>query len=122
MAGNKTLGNRWEREFCGMLAASGYWVHFISPDIRGAQPFDVIAVKDGIAHAYDCKTCAAKRFPYSRLEDNQIMAFEKWLSCGNTEPQIAVLHDGEVYIIDYSEVKQLGSVRLEERYRYENEK
>ena len=110
---NKKLGMQWEQEFCKKLHNDGYWVHFITPDNRGAQPFDVIAVKDGIAAVYDCKTCVADTFNISRLEDNQIMAFEKWLSCGNGEPHIAVLHDKKLYMISYLQLKQKGSVKLE---------
>ena len=109
---NKQLGTQWEREFCELLAEQGYWVHFISPDNRGAQPFDVIAVKDGVANAYDCKTCASDVFSIDRLEDNQIMAFEKWIRCGNTNPNIAVLHDNKIYLISYSHLKSFGRVRL----------
>lgn len=111
---NKTRGTRWERQFCDILAREGYWVHFMAPDNHGAQPFDVIAVKDGAAFAFDCKTCAAKNFSISRLESNQIMAFEKWLSCGNTEPQIAVLHDNKVSLIGYLRLKEKRSINLEE--------
>ena len=111
---NKRLGMSFEKEFVEKLAARGYWVHFIVPDSRGAQPFDVIAVKDGVAHAIDCKTCTSNTFSISRLEDNQISAFEKWLSCKNTDPIIAVKHDGRIYTILYSELKAKGKIKLEE--------
>lgn len=109
---NKKLGSQWEKDFCKMLADDGFWVHFITPDLRGAQPFDVIAVKDGMAYCYDCKTCAANTFNISRLEDNQVMAFEKWVACGNSNPNIAVLHKNKVYIISYAHLKEQGSVKL----------
>lgn len=109
---NKKWGTQWEKEFCKLLAAQGFWVHFITPDERGAQPFDVIAVKAGEAYAYDCKTCAADWFSIDRLEDNQVMAFEKWLRCGNSNPNIAVLHDDKIYLIGYAQLKGFGRIRL----------
>ena len=109
---NKRLGSDFEREYCRLLAQKGYWVHFMAPDSRGAQPFDVIAVKDGKALAVDCKTCVANTFNISRLEDNQIMAFERWMSCGNGVPIIAVLHNDTIYEISYVELKEKKSIRL----------
>lgn len=116
---NKKLGTEFEKEVCRILSESGWWVHFIVPDARGAQPFDIIAVKAGKAVAIDCKTCAAKRFTLSRLEDNQIMAFEKWLTCGNEMPWIMVKHDGIIYRIPYSRVKDGKSVELGKEVLYQ---
>lgn len=111
---NKKLGTDFERKLCGMLAEDGYWVHFLSPDARGAQPFDVIAVKNGEAVAIDCKTCKDHIFRISRLEDNQVMAFEKWLACGNDEVYLAVLHENNVYFVDYTDLKAQGKINLME--------
>ena len=44
---NKDIGNQFEREICEILAKNGWWVHFISPNKSGAQPVDIIAVRDG---------------------------------------------------------------------------
>ena len=109
---NKKLGTAFEQRVCDDLAAKGYWVHFIVPDVRGAQPFDIIAAKDGIPLACDCKTCVAGRFHINRLEDNQIMAFELWLRCGNPDPVIAVEHLDEIHYLSYSELKEQRSIKL----------
>lgn len=120
MINNKAIGTAFEQEFCEWLSRQGYWVHFIVPDARGAQPFDVIAAKDGIPYVYDCKTCVVDTFNINRLEDNQIMAFNKWISCGNTEPHIVVKHKGYIFMISFSELKQRKSIKLDERLiRYE---
>ena len=112
---NKKIGTEFEQEFCGLLARSGYWVHFINPDRTGSQPFDIIAVKDGKAYAFDCKTCEAETFSISRLEDNQIMAFNKWwIKCGNTDPIIAIKHKGDVYYLWYSDLRVLESVKIKD--------
>ncbi len=110
---NKRLGTEFEVEFCKLLAGRGYWVHFIAPSPNGGQPFDVIAAKDGKAHAYDCKTSVAVKFPFTRLEENQKLAFERWKKCGNSEPQIAVKYGNSVYLINYSYLKEQGVVNLE---------
>lgn len=110
---NKRLGTAFERMVCELLAQDGYWVHFISPDARGAQPFDIIAAKNGRALAIDCKTCAAASISIKRLEDNQIMAFERWLACGNDMPIVAVLHNEQVYWIRYDDLKSKKSIRLQ---------
>lgn len=98
---NKKLGTEFENQMCEFYALMGYWVHFIVPDARGAQPFDIIAVRDNKPIVFDCKTSATHRFSINRLEENQIMAFSKWIKCGNSIPYVAVLYDDKVYMISY---------------------
>ena len=109
---NKSIGTAFEREACDLLKNAGYWVHFMSPDARGAQPFDIIAVKDGKALAIDCKTCVANTFNISRLEENQIHAFDRWLQCGNGDPVIMVKHQDRIYTISYKELLEKKSIKL----------
>lgn len=111
---NKKLGIEWEKGMCDKLRAEGYWVHFITPDARGAQPFDIIAVKDGFAHAIECKTLLAseKYFRISRIEENQRLAFEKWLACGNCMPIIAVKHGDDIKCIEWNVLRDNGKVEL----------
>lgn len=111
---NKKLGTAFERRVCEMLKSEGYWVHFIAPDSRGAQPFDIIAVKDGIAVAIECKTLdvSKKVFDISRLEDNQIMAFEYWRLCGNAMPVIFIEYGDNIKIVDWRELKEKGKVKM----------
>lgn len=98
---NKTLGTAFEKELCQKLQAYGFWVHFISPNHAGAQPFDVIASMNNVPIAIDCKTSARASFPVTRLEDNQIFAFSRWLECGNRFAVIAVKYKDEIYFIDF---------------------
>ena len=109
---NKKLGNAFEADVCRRLANKGYWVHFIVPDIRGAQPFDIIAVRNDVVVAIDCKTCVSDVFNISRLEQNQIMAFEKWMRCGNSYPVIVVEYKNKVRCIEYADLKAQKKVRL----------
>ena len=123
---NKQIGTEWEKEFCELMAKNGFWVHFIEPNKAGAQPFDVIAVKNNKAFAFDCKTCKNPSFGLSRLEDNQKFAFDKWLDCGNIFVYIAVKFDsGEIYIIDYEYLVKYGrfnpkNTELSDLLRFEN--
>lgn len=112
---NKVLGTQFEREMCEVLSKKGFWVHFMSPDNSGAQPCDLIFVKDGQAYIADCKTCVAKSFTIDRLEDNQIFAFERWIRCGNSDPVIFVKHCDAVYKISYSVLKCFKRIRFAER-------
>lgn len=114
---NKKIGTQFEQEFCNLLAQHGYWVHFITPDRTGSQPFDVIAVRDGKAYAIDCKTCSKPYFGIDRLEDNQILAFERWLACGNSEPLIAIKHDDEVYICRYVLLNYYKSINIHQMWK-----
>lgn len=119
---NKRLGTAFEKRVCALLSANGYWVHFITPDIRGAQPFDIVAIKNGKALAVECKTLEAskKSFNISRLEDNQICAFEKWLACGNEMPMVFIEHGEQaIYVCYYKDLREKGTVKLKEMTRIE---
>lgn len=109
---NKKKGSDFEKLFADVLAKRGFWVHFMHPAPDGGQPFDVIAVKNGEAYAFDCKTCDSDVFTYDRLEQNQRLAFEKWMRCGNSQPQIAVYHNGYIYMIGYQKLKARERVEL----------
>lgn len=110
---NKMLGTAFEHEVVKRLSEGGYWVHFISPDARGAQPFDIIAVKGGIAIVGDCKTSSNHIFRIDRLEWNQRMAFDKWLACGNAEPVIFVKYKDKIITIEYSRLLRESRIDLD---------
>lgn len=111
---NKKLGTDFEREVVRLLAKEGWWVHFISPDASGAQPFDIIAVQNGRAIAIDCKTSVTNNFPISRLEENQIFAFDKWGACGNGTPYVFVKYGNDIYAVPYEVLRENGRVHLNE--------
>lgn len=109
---NKKLGTEFEKETCEFLAKRGWWVHFMSPDNTGAQPFDIIAAKNSKTVVIDCKTCVADTFNIRRLEENQIMAFRKWYSCGCDYAYIFIKHKGEVYVCAFGILDRLKSVNI----------
>ena len=120
---NKEIGTAFEDRVCEMLSNHGYWAHFITPDERGAQPFDVIAVKDGIAYAIECKTLSRsqKWFPISRLEENQILAFYLWEKCKNTPPLIFIEWGDELVIVPYYELRKKQKINMLEAKKGEME-
>lgn len=115
---NKKLGSAFERELCDLFAKDGYWVHFIAPDNRGAQPFDVIVVKNGAAQVFDCKTSTSHLFGIDRLEDNQRFAFERWVRCGNAMPHLAVKYRSNIYMIPYARIASGRKVDLDKEKEY----
>ena len=116
---NKKKGTAFENEVCDLLKSKGYWVHFITPDKTGSQPFDIIAVKNNSAMAIDCKTCVAKSFSMTRVEENQKYAFDKWIACGNPNPVFFVEHADEIKVVDWIELLAKGSVKLDECRSFE---
>lgn len=111
---NKQLGTAFEQRMCSILKSKGYWVHFFAPDNRGAQPCDLIYVKNGIAHIADCKTLSEKQstFYISRMEDNQIFAFDLWMKRGNTVPIVFIEHGNEIKAVRWTELKAKGKIKL----------
>lgn len=87
---NQKRGKDFEQRFVKYLQSIGCWVHFIQPSPDGSQPFDIIAGKNNILSAFDCKTLDGNRFPLSRVEDNQRMAFQLLNKKGNMLTYFAV--------------------------------
>lgn len=99
---NTKSGKRFEQQFCETLAYAGFWVHQISQNLVGQQPADVIAMHCGTAYLIDCKVCSDNRFYFSRIEENQRMAMDKWISCRGTMPKLALKDSGGiVWMLDY---------------------
>lgn len=119
---NKRLGTVFEREVVTLLSQKGYWVHFIIPDARGNQPFDIIASKGDVPLVADCKTSSTKWFYISRLEENQKMAFELWLKKKNSYAFVFVKYEKKIYRIPYFTLKTLKKIDLEngENFFYAN--
>ena len=123
MNNNKT-GAQFEKEFCQYLAKNGWWAHFLSPNASGAQPFDIIAMRNRDVYAIDCKTCADGRFPISRIEDNQRLAFTNiiWKSA-SVKCGLAILYNDEIYYIPFEDVLvfekyNIKTIKLTEGYKY----
>ena len=103
---NKKLGNDFEHELCEIFADAGYWVHNFS-NRKNGQPADIIAVKNCKAYLIDAKVCSYEVFPFRRIEDNQQLAMDMWIECGNIEPYFALKARNEIYMVSYVTIKNL---------------
>ena len=103
---NKKLGNDFEQELCEILADAGYWTHNFA-NRKNGQPADIIAVKNCKAYLIDAKVCSYEVFPFKRIEDNQQLAMDMWIECGNIEPYFALKARNEVYMVSYVTIKNL---------------
>ena len=110
---NKKLGTEFEREVVRLLSKQGYWVHFVTPDAKGSQPFDIIASKDNIPIVGDCKTSKNKWFAVTRFEENQLTAFEKWFRTGNKYAFVFIKYNEKVYQIPFRMIAGLKKINLE---------
>ena len=103
---NKKLGNDFEQELCQILADAGYWTHNFA-NRKNGQPADIIAVRSGGAYLIDAKVCSYEVFPFKRIEENQHLAMDMWLECGNIEPYFALKARSEIYMVGYVTIKNL---------------
>lgn len=105
---NKKLGNNFENELVSWLAAKGCWAHKLAPNRAGAQPFDIIAAKSCWAWAIDCKVCSNGEFDFTRVEENQKAAMEKWEKDLLFNAYFALkLPSGKVHWLSYGAFKTL---------------
>lgn len=80
---NRSVGGRFEQEFAEFLDKHGFWCHVMQQNKAG-QPADIIAVKGDFHCLIDCKEVSTKKgFVLSRVEENQRLAMQKFLSRGN---------------------------------------
>jgi Holliday junction resolvase len=101
---NKTIGNSFEQELCGMLFEFGFWVHLLNANKAG-QPADIIAARNNKAYLIDAKVCSDNTFPLSRVEENQDLAMELWKDCGNGLGWFALKIDSGIYMLSHYCIK-----------------
>lgn len=97
-------GSEFENIVCKILRAEGDWVLRIPRNEKGAQPFDILSIRRPTALAIDCKVCEANRFPLSRVEDNQWLAFEdfeKRAGCAS----LIILHKRKIYSLPFAHLR-----------------
>lgn len=98
LVSNKSDGNRFEGEFCELLAKHGFWVHNLAQNAHG-QPADVIAAKNDKVFLIDCKFCTGKYFSLARIEENQESAMMLWQECGNGDGWFAVSIERTIWMV-----------------------
>ena len=106
---NASNGAAFEREMCELLASHGFWTHRIAPNRAGQQPADIIAVKCNYHTLIDCKVISTRAgLPFSRIEDNQLLAMERFDARAIHQPWFALrMPSGAVMMLSYSKVRNL---------------
>lgn len=111
-------GTEFETAFTQWLFDKGFWALNIPRNRFGAQPFDIIAIKENVVWAMDCKTCAEKRLDLRRVEANQYTAFDIMQERTRARCSFVCLHGDTVYEIPFDYVKMAytsgaASIKLE---------
>ena len=111
-------GAEFERYMADLFQQNGFWALRIPKNERGAQPFDILAIKGDRIYAVDCKVCARSSFPVERVEDNQWLSMDIMQRRTTAIVGFAVYHDGMIYFIPYDELKMsnAASIRLDETH------
>lgn len=117
---NKRLGNIFENDFAKYLSSIGYWVApFPGKSHTNSQPCDIVACKNNKTFLIDCKVLSNKtgRFPLSRVEENQRLAYIRYKKCGNKNFNLAIIWNNDVYIIPFDTIDFADkSIDLTERF------
>lgn len=114
---NKSMGTAFEREFAGILAERGFWAHCLRDNVNG-QPFDLIAVRNSTAYAFDCKECQSNVFQLKRIEENQHNAISLWAEMENRFSYFALRFRDRIYLVPYKVLRTLkenGTKQLKEK-------
>ena len=115
-------GEEFEIIVCNWLKDNGYWALLIPRNKSGAQPFDILAIRNSEIYAVDCKVCSEPRLRLSRIEDNQWLAFESIKKKTSATCGFVWYHEGKTGFIDYEDAVKardlgLNSINLEEYSR-----
>lgn len=101
----KVAGRAFETELTENLLTHSFWAMMLTSTF-GGQPFDIIAQKNNVGYAIECKELmSGERFNPRRIEDNQRFAMSLWKESGGAESWFMFrLKDGSVYAVHSDEV------------------
>lgn len=105
-------GAEFERYIANLFYKNGFWVLRIPKNERGAQPFDILAIKGNTIYALDCKVCAKKSFPIDRIEDNQWISMEVIKQRTEAVAGFVIYHSDKIYFITYEEAAKSSCVSI----------
>lgn len=106
---NKSMGNKFEEEFCQILYDNGFWAHNMAQKAEG-QPSDVIAVKGKYSYLIDCKVCSRDKFMLSRIEENQTLSMGLWEKRSCFKAWFALKTPNNIYMISFSKMEELADM------------
>lgn len=124
---NVNEGSRFEERVAEILGKNGFWATVIPKGKDGSQPADIVAVNHRGSYLIDAKLCSYQRFVFSRMEDNQLSAMDRFEECTNGRGWFAIGYPGDrIYMIEKfrlcmlrdSGMKSLGAIP--DRFRMEN--
>lgn len=96
-------GKKFEEELCDYFSNQGYYVIYNEKGITGAQPCDIVIIKNNIATLVEAKNLDNKSglFNLERVEENQRMAFRHFKKCKNSNFILAIKWNNKVWFIDF---------------------
>ena len=97
-------GKNFEIQLCYWLKENGYYPEYHEKSASGSQSSDITAIKNNIAYKIECKNLSdtSGKLPLSRIEMNQLLSYEAYKKCHNTNYILAVLWDNNVFFLDFS--------------------
>ncbi len=104
---NIQAGSQFEEELVKKFGENGFWASLFPKDKDGSQPCDIIALNEFSAYLIDAKDCQNGRFPFSRIEDNQIHSMERFLKLRCGKCYFALKYPDGVYMISYPAIARM---------------
>jgi Holliday junction resolvase len=97
------VGEKFEKELCKFFANRNYYVIYNNKGVSGAQCFDMLIIRDNVCFAIECKNLENKNgiFNIDRVEENQLLAYKRFLECRNHNFVLAILWNDNVYIVNF---------------------
>lgn len=113
---NKALGNDTEKQFAQYMYAKGWWVHIFSYNTSG-QPCDIVMSRDNMVWFLDVKNVEGDRFDFTRVEPNQMTAFELLISRGTSNVGFAIkFKDHGWFLLDFKKMLLLKDLGVKDVY------
>lgn len=106
-------GNQAEEYVANHFKKKGQWATIIPKKVDGSQPFDIIAHTKCNTYFIDVKHCARDYYPFSRIEENQVLSMNGILKQKNKQAIVgfAMVYKDTIYFMhfkDYLEYKEKG--------------
>lgn len=89
--------------YVGIYQMMDIMLFIMKSGVTGSQPADIVAIKNNIATLIECKNLDNKsgKFPLSRIESNQWLAYKKLKECHNSNMALAIYWNDNVYFVNF---------------------
>lgn len=114
-------GAEFERLVADLFQKNGFWALRIPKNERGAQPFDILAIRGDVVYAVDCKVCERKYFSLNRIEDNQWISMDVMKRKTNAVLGFVIFHNERLFFVSYDEafLSETASIHLDDKHLWE---